>query len=202
MKYVLGIDLGTTNSCIAIWRNYKYEIIPDENTGEKIIPSIVSYTEINTYVGTIAKNQREINEKNVFYEIKRILGVGYDDNMIDGIKKFLSYDMIKNERGYISVRSKVRNEKIITPEEISAMILMKLKENAIKYLGTDDFEVIITVPAQFDDTQRQATKNAAIIAGLKCNRLINEPTAAALAYGYINKCDKKDKISRVFVYDY
>jgi heat shock 70kDa protein 1/2/6/8 len=207
-----GIDLGTTNSCISIWRNNNCEIIPDEY-GNKTIPSFVSYTNVSKYVGIDAKNQQDINVENVFYEIKRLIGRNYDEKHVQACKHLLSYKIIKNERQCISLQSSVRDNKIFTPEEISASVLMKLKDMASRYLKQDIKDVVITVPAHFNDSQRHATQDAASIAGLNCVRMFNEPTAAALAYGMMdrsinkalkanNNVDEKYKGMIVLVYDF
>jgi molecular chaperone DnaK (HSP70) len=181
-----GIDLGTTNSCISIWRNNNCEIIPDE-FGNKTIPSFVSYTNVSKYVGHDAKNQKDINIENVFYEVKRLIGRTYTDKAVQDCKDLLSYNIIENDRGCVSIQSSVRNNKIFTPEEISASVLMKLKDMAQKYLRRDIKDVVITIPAHFNDSQRQGTYDAAKIAGLNCVRMFHEPTAAALAYGMLDR---------------
>lgn len=187
---VLGIDLGTTNSCISIWRNNTCEIIPDEY-GNKTIPSYVSYTNISKYVGHEAKKQKDINVENVFYEVKRLIGRSYDEKAVQDCLKFLSYKVIENDRGCVSLQSTIQDNKIFTPEEISSQVLMKLKDMAQKYLKRDVKDVVITVPAHFNDSQRQATKDAASIAGLNCIRMFHEPTAAALAYGMLDRSINK-----------
>lgn len=185
-----GIDLGTTNSCISVWRNNNCEIIPDEY-GNKTIPSFVSYTNVSKYVGIDAKKQKDINIENVFYEVKRLIGRSFNDKMVQLCKNLLSYTIIENDRGCISLQSTIRNNKVFTPEEISASILIKLKDMANKYLKREIKDVVITVPAHFNDSQRQATKDAASIAGLNCVRMIHEPTAAALAYGMMDRSVNK-----------
>ena len=186
-SYIYGIDLGTTNSCISIWRNNKIEIIPDEN-GRTTIPSVVAYTNVSQYVGYDAKNQKEINSDNVFYEVKRLIGRRYDDPIIHDEMEMLSYKIVDDGRGGIGLQSTIMNNKIFTPEEISAQILIKLKSMAKRYMKTENIkDVIITIPANFNDGQRQATKDAAIIAGLNPILLLNEPTAASLAYGMHNR---------------
>jgi len=187
---ILGIDLGTTNSCISIWRNNTCEIIPDEY-GNKTIPSYVSFTNVSKYVGYEAKKQKDINVENVFYEVKRLIGRSYDEQPVQDCLKFLSYKVIKNERDTVSLQSTVRDNKIFTPEEVSANVLMKLKDMAQKYLKRDVKDVVITVPAHFNDSQRQSTKDAASIAGLNCVRMFHEPTAAALAYGMLDRSVNK-----------
>jgi molecular chaperone DnaK (HSP70) len=183
---ILGIDYGTTNSCISIWRNNNCEIIPDE-FGNKTIPSYVAYTNVGKYVGQDAKNQQDINPKNVFYEIKRLMGRAFNENAVQDCKELLSYDIFKNERDCVNIQSSVRDNKVFTPEEISALILSKLKDMATKYLKREVKDVVIAVPAHFNEDQRQATCDAAAIAGLNCIRMIHEPTAAALAYGMMDR---------------
>jgi len=198
MEYIVGIDLGTTNSCVAIWRNNDVEIIPDEY-GNKTIPSYVAYTNVNRYVGIDAKNQSELNPENVFYEVKRLIGRKYDDPMVNKERRFLSYDIDESNRN-IKLVSKIKNNELFTPEEIQAAILMKLKNMASTYLKTPVTKAIITIPANFNDGQRQATKDAAMIAGIDCLRFINEPTAAGLAYGLMQRSDSKEM--KVIVYDF
>ena len=201
---ILGIDLGTTNSSISIWRNNNCEIIPDEY-GNKTIPSFVSYTNVSKYVGSEAKNQKDINIENVFYEVKRLIGRTYIEKPVQDCKELLSYNIIENERGCVSIQSTIRNNKIFTPEEISATILMKLKDMAQRYLKRDIKDVVITVPAHFNDSQRQSTYDAAKIAGLNCVRMFHEPTAAALAYGMMDRSINKslnDNGMLILVYDF
>ncbi len=192
---ILGIDLGTTNSCISIWRNGNCEIIPDEY-GNKTIPSYVSFTNVSKYVGFDAKNQKDINVENVFYEIKRLIGRRFDEKPVQDCINLLSYKIIENERQCVSVQSNIRDNKVFTPEEISACVLMKLKDMACKYLKREITDVVITVPAHFNDSQRQATYDAARIAGLNCVRMFHEPTAAALAYGIMDRTINKSLNNR------
>ena len=221
---ILGIDLGTTNSCIGIWRNNNLEIIPDEN-GNKTIPSYVAYTPISRYIGHDAKNQIDINPKNVYYEVKRLIGRKFSDEYVQKNRELMTYDiassnLFEQNNDNIILSSTINNDNIIllstinnnyyTPEEISANILTKLKQMAINYLNldnTNNIKVVITVPAYFSDAQRQATKDASEIAGLNCIRMINEPTAAALAYGMIdralnNKSDSLENSIKIMVYDF
>jgi heat shock protein 1/8 len=198
---VVGIDLGTTNSCVGIWRNNNLEIIPDEY-GNNTIPSFVAYTKVNRYVGIDAKNQKELNPKNVFYEFKRLIGRKIDDISVVNDMEFINYDLIPDEENNVNVTTDYGLK--ITPEELSSIILKKLKDMAAKYLKTEVSKAVITVPAYFNDSQRQATKDAAKIAGLDCIRIINEPTSAALTYGLLNKslskkCDGES--INVIVYD-
>ncbi len=198
---VVGIDLGTTNSCVGIWRNNNLEIIPDEY-GNNTIPSFVAYTKVNRYVGIDAKNQKELNPKNVFYEFKRLIGRKINDISVINDMEFINYELLPDEENNVNVTTDFGLK--ITPEELSSIILKKLKDMATKYLKTEVSKAVITVPAYFNDSQRQATKDAAKIAGLECIRIINEPTSAALTYGLLNKslskkCDGES--INVIVYD-
>ena len=201
---ILGIDLGTTNSCICYWKDNNLVVIPDEK-GNKTIPSYVSYTNINKYVGLEAKNQSVINANNVYYEVKRLIGRKFNDSEVIKEKNLLSYKIIGDDNDNIRLLSSlIINEdiKIFTPEEISAQILLKLKHMAQDYLKTKISKVVITIPARFTDMQRQATLDASKIAGLECVRMIHEPTAAAMAYGLANRKLKSDEILNVIVYDF
>lgn len=197
---VLGIDLGTTNTCIGIWRNNNYEIIPD-SYGNRTIPSYVSFTKRSKYVGKEAKNQVELNPENTIYEVKRLIGRKSNDQTVINDKEFLSYNVINDEDENILVQTDVeyggKNE--FTPEEISSMILIEAKFMAESYLRMPVTKAVITVPAYFTDSQRQATKDAGIIAGLEVLRIISEPTAAALAYG-MERVEKDDDLN-ILVYD-
>jgi molecular chaperone DnaK (HSP70) len=209
-ELVVGIDLGTTNSCISIWRNNNLEIIPDEK-GNNTIPSVVAFTNRTRYIGHDANNQRELNPKNVFYEVKRLIGRQLTDETVLNEAEFLTYTLTCKCNGNINnedckngcnilIKPDLKTNKKYTPEEISAIILSQLKNNASKYLNQDITKAVITVPAYFNDSQRQSTKDAASIAGLDCVRIINEPTAASLAYG-LTKLDKT-KEHTVIVYDF
>jgi heat shock protein 1/8 len=201
-EIIIGIDLGTTNSCISICRNQKIEIIPDAN-GNKTIPSVVAFTNKNKYVGKAAKNQIDLNPENTYYEIKRLIGRKYNDISVQDDMPFLTYNVDKDEENNIIVKSELSNrKKKYTPEEITSMILTELKLTAENYLQKKVNKVVITVPAYFNDAQRQATKDASIISGLDCVRIINEPTAAALAYGLEKiSFNDRDKELNVIVYD-
>ncbi|CAH6421801.1 Heat shock protein 70 [uncultured virus] len=200
---VLGIDLGTTNSGIAICRNKNLEIIPDKN-GNRTIPSVVAFTNKNKYVGLEAKNQTDLNPENTFYEIKRLIGRKINDDIVQNDLSFLTYNIDEDDNKNIILKTNLNNEKFkkkYTAEELSAMILMELKLMAEDYLKQPVKKVVITVPAYFNDAQRQATKDAGIIAGLDVIRIINEPTAAALAYGLEKISINKEKDLNVIVYD-
>ena len=194
-EYVVGIDLGTTNSCVAIWRNNRLEVIPDEY-GHRTIPSFVAFTNVSRYVGNDAKNQREINSENVFYEIKRLIGRKFDDPLVVKEKQFMSYKLGEDQKHNIRLESALNDNKRFTPEELQAAILTKLKVMASSYLKQPITKAVITIPAYFNDGQRQATKDAATIAGLDCLRMINEPTAAGLAYGLMKRTSQKTKITQ------
>ena len=195
-EIIVGIDLGTTNSCVAIWRNKNLEIIPDMY-GNRTIPSVVAFTQKSRYIGKEAKRQIELNPENTFYEIKRLIGRKYDEETISNDKEYITYGLDKDDDNNILLKSTLTNTKdTFTPEEISSMILMELKYMAEKYLKQPIEKAVITVPAYFNDAQRQATKDAGEIAGLEIMRIINEPTAAALAYGI----DKK-KAHTIAVFD-
>lgn len=198
---IIGIDLGTTNSCVGIWRNNNLEIIPDKR-GNMTIPSIVAFTNKSKYIGYEAKNQIEINPENTFYEVKRIIGKKYDDVSIKNDMEFFTYGLASDENNNVLIQSNLQNRKnTYIPEEISAMVLLELKSMAEDYLKTSVTKAVITVPAYFNDSQREATKDAAKIAGLECVRIINEPTAAALAYGLETTSRNKNTDINVLVYD-
>jgi heat shock protein 5 len=193
---VIGIDLGTTYSCVGIFRNGSVEIIPNE-LGNRITPSIVAFTDEERLVGESAKNQGALNPTRTVYSVKRLIGRKYMDKEVQLDKKLLPYNIInKDGKPYIEVEIK-GEKKAFAPEEISAMILIKMKQIAENYLGKEVKNAVITVPAYFNDSQRQSTKDAGMIAGLNVLRIINEPTAAAIAYGL----DKKDKERNILVFD-
>jgi endoplasmic reticulum chaperone BiP len=193
---VVGIDLGTTYSCVGIFKNGKVDIIPNE-LGNKITPSIVAFTDEERLVGEAAKNQGATNPARTIYSIKRLIGRKYNDKEVQHDKKLLPYEIVnKDGKPYVQVEVKGQ-KKEYSPEEISAMILTKMKTIAENFLGREVKNAVITVPAYFNDSQRQSTKDAGLIAGLNVLRIINEPTAAAIAYGL----DKKDKERNILVFD-
>jgi molecular chaperone DnaK len=192
MGKIIGIDLGTTNSCVAVMEGSEPVVIPNSE-GRRTTPSIVAFAENNERkVGDSAKRQAITNSKKTIFSIKRFMGETFDRTTKE-INR-VSYDVVRGDNN--TPRVKI-DERLYTPQEISAMILQKMKKTAEDYLGTEITEAVITVPAYFSDSQRQATKEAGEIAGLKVKRIINEPTAAALAYGL----DKKNKDIKVAVYD-
>ncbi len=193
-EITIGIDLGTTNSCVAILENGQPKVI-ENNEGARTTPSIVAYVKNDKkLVGQVAKNQRISNPKNTLFAIKRLIGRKYNDSIVQKNKTTVPYDIIESTNGDAWVKIGSKN---ISPQEISAEILIKMKKTAEDYLGKKVSSAVVTVPAYFNDSQRQATKDAGKIAGLDVKRIINEPTAAALAYGL----DKKKGDSIIAVYD-
>src|SRR5476651_2341624 len=194
MSKIIGIDLGTTNSAMAVMQAGKPEIIANSE-GNRTTPSVVAVNKNGErLVGQVARRQQVTNPKNTVYEVKRLIGRNWSDKEVQRDLKLMGYEMVKSGNG---VKVKM-GDKEYSPEEVSAMILGKLKADAEAFLGDKVTEAVITVPAYFDDSQRQATKDAGKIAGLEVKRIINEPTAAALAYG-LEKADKKDE--KIVVYD-
>jgi endoplasmic reticulum chaperone BiP len=187
---VIGIDLGTTYSCVAVLQNGRVEIIPNEQ-GNRITPSWVAFTETGErLVGDAAKHQAAANPENTVFDVKRLIGRRYDDPSVQADIKHFPYKVVNKENKPM-IQVKIKDEaRLFTPEEVSAMILQKMKEVAENYLGRKVTHAVVTVPAYFNDMQRQATKDAGTIAGLKVMRIINEPTAAAIAYGLDKKGEK------------
>jgi L1 cell adhesion molecule like protein len=184
---IIGIDLGTTYSCVGIYRNGTVEIIANDQ-GNRTTPSWVAFTESERLFGEAAKNQVATNAKNTVYDIKRLMGARYSDTTVQRDLKYMSYKVVDvNDRPKVEVQF-MGETKQFSPEEISAMILGKLRDIAEAYLGHPVKKAVVTVPAYFNDSQRQATKDAGVIAGLEIVRIINEPTAAAIAYG-LDKCN-------------
>ena len=194
MAKVIGIDLGTTNSCVSVLENKQQKIIENADGG-RTTPSIVAYKDDEILVGTSAKRQAVTNPKNTLFAVKRLIGRKFKDNEIQKDIKKLPYEVVASANGDAWVRA---NGKDLAPQQVSAEILRKIKEYAESYLGETVTQAVITVPAYFNDSQRQATKDAGKIAGLEVLRIINEPTAAALAYG-VDKDSKKDM--KIAVYD-
>jgi len=195
----IGIDLGTTTSCVSVWVNDRVEVIPDFQTGSRIIPSYVTFTDDEKLVGDASKSISTMNPKNTLYDIKRLIGRKFDDQIVQDDIKLWSFEVSKDANNKPLVNVTIKNEKkTFHPEEISAMVLQRLKETAEVYLGHKVKKAVITVPAYFNDSQRQATKDAGVIAGLEVLRIINEPTAAAIAYGLDKTDDKKEKHILIF----
>ncbi len=192
MGKIIGIDLGTTNSCVAVMESGQPKVIPNLE-GANTTPSIVAFNTSGDAVGVSAKRQQVVNPKNTIFSVKRLMGMRFDSPEVQKIKKDYPYAIVEGANGMAAVEI---DGKVFTPQEISAKILQKLKADAEKFLGQPITEAVITVPAYFNDSQRTATKEAGQIAGLEVKRIINEPTAAALAYGL----DKK-KNEKIVVYD-
>ena len=194
MSKVIGIDLGTTNSCVAIIENGVAKVI-ENSEGARTTPSIVAYANDEILVGASAKRQAVTNPKNTIYASKRLIGRKFTEDAVQKDIDLMPYKIVKADNGDAWIEA--NNEKL-APPQISAEVLRKMKKTAEDYLGTTVTQAVITVPAYFNDSQRQATKDAGKIAGLEVLRIINEPTAAALAYG-VDKADKRDR--KIAVYD-
>lgn len=193
---IIGIDLGTTNSCVAIMESGGKVRVIENSEGSRTTPSIVAYTQDgDILVGASAKRQAVTNPTNTLYAIKRLIGRRFEDEIVQKDIKMVPYKIVRNDNGDAWVS--VVDGKKLAPPEVSAQVLMKMKKTAEDYLGHEVKEAVITVPAYFNDSQRQATKDAGRIAGLEVKRIINEPTAAALAYGL----DKKKSDRKIAVYD-
>merc|ERR1719331_530060 len=198
MGTVIGIDLGTTYSCVGVYKNGRVEIIANDQ-GNRITPSYVAFTDKERLTGDSAKNQATSNPLRTVYDVKRLIGRNFGDRSVQKDKKLVSYNIVSKEgKPYVSVEMKDGEKaKVFSPEEISAMILTKMKETAEAFLGKTVKNAVVTVPAYFNDAQRQATKDAGVIAGMNVARIINEPTAAAIAYGL----DKKGGEKNILVFD-
>ena len=194
MSKVIGIDLGTTNSCVAVVENGIPKVI-ENSEGARTTPSIIAYTNEEVLVGATAKRQAVTNPKNTIYAAKRLIGRKFKEQAVQKDIDLMPYSIVENSNGDAWVEA---NGKKLAPPQVSAEILRKMKKTAEDHLGEEVTQAVITVPAYFNDSQRQATKDAGRIAGLEVLRIINEPTAAALAYG-VDKVDKKDR--KVAVYD-
>lgn len=193
----IGIDLGTTYSAVGVWQNDKCEIIANEQ-GNRTTPSWVAFTDSERLIGEAAKNQAAMNTSNTIYDAKRLLGRDFNSSEVQQEIKHLPFNVInKNNKPFIQVDF-LNEQKSFAPEEISSMVLSKMKDIASSFLGNNITDAVVTVPAYFNDQQRQATKDAGTIAGLNVLRIINEPTAAAIAYGL----DKKSDVEKnVLVFD-
>ena len=198
MSKAIGIDLGTTYSCVGAWTNDKAEIIPNES-GRRITPSIVSFIDKKEIVGQQAKDLAFKNIKKTIYDWKRLIGRKYEDKEVQYCKKYLTYDIEKDNEteGVKIIISK--NEEEYYPEEIAQVILSKIKKMSESYTNETIKDAVITVPAYFNERQRQATRDAAVAAGLNVLRIINEPTSVVVAFGLQKNNTLQDK--KVIVFD-
>ena len=183
MTFGIGIDLGTTYSCVGVFQHGKCEIIANEQ-GNRTTPSYVAFSQSERLIGDPAKNQCAMNPENTIFDAKRLIGRKFNDSTVQSDLKHFPFTVESDPKGKCLLKAKYQNElKTFHPEEISAMVLSKMREIAENYLGEKVTDAVVTVPAYFNDSQRQATKDAGVIAGLNVLRIINEPTAAAIAYG-------------------
>merc|ERR1739844_417601 len=197
-RVAVGIDLGTTYSCVGTFQHGKVEIIANDQ-GNRTSPSYVAFTDTERLIGDAAKNQVAMNPNNTIFDAKRLIGRKFNDSTVQSDRKHWPFQVV-DQNGLPRLRVEHQSEeKTFTPEEISSMVLVKMKETAEAYLGTSVTEALITVPAYFNDSQRQATKDAGMIAGLNVLRIINEPTAAAIAYGLDKK--KGEGECNVLIFD-
>jgi len=192
---VIGIDLGTTYSCVGIYKNGRVEIIPNDQ-GNRITPSYVAFTDDERLIGEAAKNQATVNPAQTLFDVKRLIGRRYQDSTVQKDMQLLPFKIV-DVAGKPQISVKVNGvEKTMPPEEVSSMVLVKMKETAENYLGQEVKHAVVTVPAYFNDAQRQSTKDAGTISGMNVLRIINEPTAAAIAYGLDKKAEQN-----ILVYD-
>jgi heat shock 70kDa protein 1/2/6/8 len=196
MATAIGIDLGTTYSCVGIWQNSRVDIIANDQ-GHRTTPSYVSFNESERLVGDAAKNSANQNPQNTVFDAKRLIGRRFDETAVQKTIDYVPFNVV-NVDGKPSIEVSYKGEqKQFVPEEVSAMILTKMKETAEAYMGKEVTDAVVTVPAYFNDSQRQATKDAGAIAGLNVLRIINEPTAAAIAYG-LDKKTTEEKLVLIF----
>lgn len=197
-KTVIGIDLGTTYSCVGVWQNDRVEIIASES-GNRTVPSMVSFTDSERLIGDAAKSAAAAFPRSTVFDAKRMIGRAFNDPVLQADLKHFPFEVVNDgkNRPQIVVDTKDGQKKFY-PEEVSAMVLQKMKSIAESYVGHEIRDAVITVPAYFTDSQRQATKDAGAIAGLNVLRIINEPTAAAIAYGLDQKAGSGEKNVLIF----
>jgi L1 cell adhesion molecule like protein len=183
MPTVIGIDLGTTYSCVGVWQNDRVEIIASE-TGNRTVPSMVAFTDTERLIGDAAKGVAATFPTSTVFDAKRMIGRDFSDPFLQKDKEHFPFGVVNDGKGRPQIQVETKDgQKTFYPEEISAMVLQKMKAIAETYLGETVKDAVVTVPAYFNDMQRQSTKDACVIAGLNPLRIINEPTAAAIAYG-------------------
>jgi len=188
----IGIDLGTTYSCVGVFQHGKVEIIANQQ-GNRTTPSYVAFNDEERLIGDSAKNQVAANPQNTVFDAKRLIGRQFQDKEVQGDMKQFPFEVVSGRNGKPEIAVEYKGErKQFLPEEVSSMVLIKMKETAEAYLGQKVTDAVITVPAYFNDQQRNCTKDAGIIAGLNVKRIINEPTAAAIAYGLEKKNQSSD----------
>lgn len=194
----IGIDLGTTFSCLGIWENNRVEIISNDQ-GNRTMPSYVAFNDSERLIGEAAKNQCAMNPSNTVFDAKRLIGRKFSDKNVQNDMKHFPFKVVDDGQDKPLIEVEFKGEtKRFRPEEISGMVLAKMKEVAETYLGKKVTQAVITVPAYFNDSQRQATKDAGAIAGLNVLRIINEPTAAAMCYGFDKIKDDKERHILIF----
>ncbi|XP_035836643.1 heat shock 70 kDa protein-like, partial [Helianthus annuus] len=196
----IGIDLGTTYSCVGVWLNDRVEIIPNDQ-GNRTTPSYVAFTDTERLIGDAAKNQVAMNPQNTVFDAKRLIGRRFTDPSVQSDMKLWPFKVVAGPGDKPMIRVNYKGEeKEFAPEEISSMVLVKMRETAEAFLGQSIKNAVVTVPAYFNDSQRQATKDAGAISGLNVMRIINEPTAAAIAYGLDKKMSRKGE-QNVLIFD-
>jgi endoplasmic reticulum chaperone BiP len=197
--HIIGIDLGTTYSCVAVYKDGTADIIANDQ-GNRITPSYVAFTDSNErLVGDAAKNQATINPEKTIFDAKRLIGRKYSDRSVQADKKLMPFEIVSDGMDQPRIRIQQNGKDTnFAPEEISAMVLANMKSTAESYLGEEVTRAVITVPAYFNQAQKEATRDAARIAGLTVERIINEPTAAAIAYGLDQGTDAQDQNVLVF----